>query len=185
MIRTPAAGLALLLAPALAAPSLAAEAEHRRALEELIAQHARANGVPAALVHRVVERESRYDARAVGRGGAMGLMQIKPATARRVGYGGAPAGLLDAHTNLTYGVRYLAGAYRVAGGDAGRAVAYFARGYYDIAKRRGMLGVYAAAPAVGAAAPDVQRTGSTDEPAATRTASAEREAPAPVERDHN
>ncbi len=180
MIRTSAAGLALLLAPALAAPSLASEAEHRRALEELIAQHARANGIPAALVHRVVVRESRYNARAVGRGGALGLMQIKHATARRVGYGGAPAGLLDAHTNLTYGVRYLAGAYRVADGDPGRAVAYFARGYYDIAKRRGMLGVYAAAPAVGAAAPDVQLAGS-----ASPAASTEPEAAALPERDHN
>jgi soluble lytic murein transglycosylase-like protein len=185
MIRTPVAGLALLLAPALAAPAQAAETEHRRALEELIARHAQANGVPAALVHRVVARESRYNARAVGRGGAMGLMQIKHATARRVGYGGSPAGLLDADTNLTYGVRYLAGAYRVADGDAGRAVAYFTRGYYDVAKRRGMLAVYAAAPTVGAAVPDVQQTGSTDEPPATRTASTEPEAPAPAERDHN
>jgi soluble lytic murein transglycosylase-like protein len=181
MHRTLAAGLALLLGPALAAPGHAAEAEHRRALDELIAQHARANGIPPALVHRVVTRESRYNPRAVGRGGALGLMQIKHATARRVGYAGPAAGLLDAHTNLTYGVRYLAGAYRVADGDSGRAVAYFARGYYDIAKRRGMLSVYAAAPALGgataaaSAVPDVQQTASTDEAAPAQ----------PVERDHN
>ena len=95
-----------------------------------IARHAAANGLPADLVHRVVIRESRYNARARGAGGALGLMQIKHATARGVGYAGSASGLLDAETNLTYAVRYLAGAYRAAGGNAGRAVAYYASGYH-------------------------------------------------------
>jgi soluble lytic murein transglycosylase-like protein len=106
-------------------------------LDALIARHAQMNGVPASLVHRVVIRESRYNARAIGRGGAMGLMQIKYSTARAMGYTGSPAGLLDPDTNLTYAVRYLAGAYRVAGGDSGRSVSNYARGYYAGAKRQG------------------------------------------------
>ena len=120
-------------------------------LDALISRHAQANGVPEALVHRVVIRESRYNARAIGRGGAMGLMQIKYSTARAMGYTGSPAGLLDPDTNLTYAVRYLAGAYRVAGGDSGRSVSNYARGYYAGAKRQGfspyqggMSGSYAA-----------------------------------------
>jgi soluble lytic murein transglycosylase-like protein len=100
------------------------------ALDSAIARHAAANGLPVALVHRVVVRESRYNSRAVGRGGAMGLMQIKTATARGMGYRGSANGLLDAETNLTYAVRYLAGAYRAAGGNANRAVAYYASGYH-------------------------------------------------------
>jgi soluble lytic murein transglycosylase-like protein len=99
-------------------------------LDALISRHAQMNGVPEALVHRVVIRESRYNARAIGRGGAMGLMQIKYSTARAMGYTGSPAGLLDPDTNLTYAVRYLAGAYRAAGGNASRAVAYYASGYH-------------------------------------------------------
>jgi hypothetical protein len=106
-------------------------------LDSLIARHAQMNGVPESLVHRVVIRESRYNARAVGRGGAMGLMQIKYSTARAMGYSGSPAGLLDADTNLTYAVRYLAGAYRAAGGDSGRSVSNYARGYSGAAKHRG------------------------------------------------
>jgi hypothetical protein len=106
-------------------------------LDALISRHAQMNGVPEALVHRVVIRESRYNARAIGRGGAMGLMQIKYATARAMGYTGSPAGLLDPDTNLTYAVRYLAGAYRVAGGDSGRSVSNYARGYYAGGKRQG------------------------------------------------
>ena len=48
------------------------------------------------------------------------------------------AGLLDPETNLTYAVRYLAGAYRVAGGNSDRAVANYARGYRNTATREGM-----------------------------------------------
>ena len=124
-------------------PVCAYDVRARLDLEPLIVKHAAANSVPAALVHRIIIRESRYNPRAVGRGGAMGLMQIKHGTARALGYAGPPAGLLDANTNLTYGVRYLAGAYRVANGDQNRAVGFYARGYYYDAKRQGMLGVLA------------------------------------------
>ena len=107
-------------------------------LDALIARHAAAEGVPEALVHRVVIRESRYHPHVVGAGGAMGLMQIKYSTARAMGYTGSPAGLLDPDTNLTYAVRYLSGAYRVAHGNPDRAVMNYARGYYDGAKREGL-----------------------------------------------
>jgi soluble lytic murein transglycosylase-like protein len=108
----------------------------RAAYDELVATHARANGVPEALVHRVIVRESRYQPGLVGRGGTIGLMQIKLATARSLGYTGDAAGLRDPNTNLTYAVKYLAGAYRVANGDHNRAVAYYAGGYYYAAKRQ-------------------------------------------------
>jgi soluble lytic murein transglycosylase-like protein len=107
----------------------------RAAYDALVATHAGANGVPVALVHRVIVRESRYQPRLIGRGGTIGLMQIKLATARGLGYTGNAEGLRDPNTNLTYGVKYLAGAYRVAHGDRNRAVHYYASGYYYAAKR--------------------------------------------------
>ena len=73
------------------------------ALDAAIARHAAANGLPVELVHRVVIRESRYNPRASNRGN-LGLMQIKHATARGVGYTGPASGLFDAETNLTYAV---------------------------------------------------------------------------------
>lgn len=103
---------------------------------EMVAMHARANGVPEALVHRVIMRESRYQPGLVGRGGTIGMMQIKLATARGLGYTGDAAGLRDPDTNLTYAVKYLAGAYHAANGDHDRAVRYFAGGYYYVAKRQ-------------------------------------------------
>jgi soluble lytic murein transglycosylase-like protein len=112
--------------------ALAQRAEY----DALVATHASANVVPEALVHRVIKRESRYQPQLVGRGGTIGLMQIKLATARGLGYGGDAEGLRDPATNLTYGVKYLAGAFRVAGGDHNRAMAYYASGYYHAAKRQ-------------------------------------------------
>ena len=112
-------------------------------LDAMIARHAQMNGLPEGLVHRVVIRESRCNPRAMNHG-ALGLMQIKYPTARAMGYTGSPSGLLDPETNLTYAVRYLAGAYRVAGGNANRAVANYAHGYYYAAKRQG-VSPYAAA----------------------------------------
>jgi soluble lytic murein transglycosylase-like protein len=103
---------------------------------ELVTRHALANGLPPALVHRVIMRESRYNASLVGRGGTIGLMQIKLATARGLGYTGTAEGLRDPDTNLTYAVKYLAGAYRAANGNHDRAVGYYASGYYYAAKRQ-------------------------------------------------
>jgi soluble lytic murein transglycosylase-like protein len=126
-------------------------------LQPLIAQHAAANAVPESLVHRIIRRESNYNPGAVGRGGALGLMQIKYATARVMGYSGPANGLLDAGTNLAYAVRYLGNAYRVAGGNEDRALGYYAGGYYYAAKRKRMTAILAqhrgASTRIRAAAP--------------------------------
>ena len=129
----------LLLAALLAAAPASAFAQvaARDNIDALIAEQARANKVPEAFVHRVVKRESNYNARAKG-GSALGLMQIKHATARGLGYTGDAAGLFDPETNLKYGIAYLAGAYRAAKGDLEQAYRYYNRGYYYAAKRLGI-----------------------------------------------
>jgi soluble lytic murein transglycosylase-like protein len=81
-----------------------------------------------SLVHHVVEHESKYDPVAL-HNGSFGLMQISYGTARGVGYSGSAAGLLDADTNLTYGVLYLAKAYRAARGDEVRALQLYKSGF--------------------------------------------------------
>lgn len=113
-----------------------ANAQSRAQYEAMVATEAQANLVPEELVHRVIVRESKYHPQLIGRGGAIGMMQIKLATARGVGYTGTAEGLRDAATNLKYGIKYLAGAYRAANGDFDRAVHYFAAGYYYVAKRQ-------------------------------------------------
>jgi soluble lytic murein transglycosylase-like protein len=108
---------------------------HDPQYDALVASHAKANNLPEALVHRMIVRESGYRPSLVSRGN-IGLMQIKLGTARSLGYTGTAEGLRDPDTNLTWAVKYLAGAYRVANGDHKRAMHYYASGYYAVAKRQ-------------------------------------------------
>jgi soluble lytic murein transglycosylase-like protein len=113
-------------------------------LRGMAAAQASANGVPASLVERVIKRESGGNPRAVSRGN-YGLMQIRLGTARAMGFSGSAAELLDPQVNMTYAVRYLAGAYRAANGNESRAVALYASGYHDQAKAQG-FSPYASPP---------------------------------------
>ena len=107
-------------------------------LRRLINKYADLYEVPRSLVHRLAIRESRH--RVGARNGPYyGLLQILPQTARTMGFRGAPNDLLDAETNLKYGVKYLRGAYIVADGDPDAAIMWYARGYYYDAKRKGLL----------------------------------------------
>ena len=144
--------LLLVWLAALATLPQSARAGHSE-YDALISTHAAANNVPEVLVHRVILRESRYQANLVGRCGCIGLMQIKLATARSLGYTGDAQGLRDPNTNLTYAVKYLAGAYRAANGDHNRAVAYYASGYYYAAKRQRHEHIHASEPMLASAPP--------------------------------
>ena len=107
-------------------------------VNRLISRYARAYDVPESLVHRVVRRESGYNP-AARNGPYYGLMQILPQTAATMGHRGAPDELLDADTNLRYGVKYLRGAWLVARRNPDRAMMWYAKGYYYEAKRMGLL----------------------------------------------
>lgn len=107
-------------------------------MRALVNEYATRHDIPAALLHRVIQRESDY--RADARNGPYyGLMQILPETARGMGFQGAPNDLLDARTNLEYAGRYLRGAWLVSDGDIDAAVMWYARGYYYEARNRCLL----------------------------------------------
>ncbi len=107
-------------------------------VDGLIAKYAMVYDVPESLIRRVVQRESGFNPKARN-GPYWGLMQIRHDTARSMGYSGTAAGLLDAETNLKYAVKYLRGAYVVAGYNSDGAVRNYARGYYYDAKKLGLL----------------------------------------------
>jgi soluble lytic murein transglycosylase-like protein len=83
----------------------------------LISRYAASYGVPVALAHAVIRVESNYRANARGKAGEIGLMQIKPATARAMGYSGGTAGLYNPETNIRFGMKYLAMAHQLGGGS--------------------------------------------------------------------
>ncbi len=84
---------------------------------KLISKYAREYGVPVSLAHAVVRIESNFNPKARGAAGEVGLMQIKPATARAMGYGGSTKGLYDPETNIRFGMKYLAAAHQLGGGE--------------------------------------------------------------------
>lgn len=57
----------------------------REQFEPLVREHARQQGLPAELVRAVIQVESGFNPRARSPKGAMGLMQLMPATARELG----------------------------------------------------------------------------------------------------
>ncbi|PHR19012.1 MAG: murein transglycosylase [Hoeflea sp.] len=83
---------------------------------KLISKYAKSHGVPESLAHAVITVESNYRANARGAAGEVGLMQIKPATARMMGYKGSTKALYDPETNIKYGMKYLAKAHQLGGG---------------------------------------------------------------------
>ena len=107
---------------ALAAPAGA------EGIKAIVARHAAANGVPFSLADAIVRVESRYNPRAA-HAGNFGLMQIRHQTARGMGYSGGAGGLLDAETNARYGMKYLALAYKLAGGDTCRTIMKYQSGH--------------------------------------------------------
>lgn len=97
-------------------------------IRPLIARHADASGIPFPIADAVVRVESRYQPQARNRAN-LGLTQVSLATARAMGYAGGATGLFDPDTNLRYGLRYLAQAYRLAGGDTCRTVLKYQAGH--------------------------------------------------------
>lgn len=97
--------------------SVAKPAKGGRAYGAIVSRYAATYGVPTSLAHAVIRVESNYRADARGAAGEIGLMQIKPATARMMGYTGSAKGLYNPETNIKYGVKYLAKAHQLGGGN--------------------------------------------------------------------
>ena len=107
--------------------------QNRRAAEYYVSVYARHYHVPLPLVRAIVQRESNWQPCAVSPKGARGLMQLMPATARRLGVRDS----CNIEQNISGGVRYLAWLMWLFHND----LRLVAAGYYageDIVARRGL-----------------------------------------------
>lgn len=95
----------------------------------LISKYAKEYNVPVALANAVIRVESNYNPNARGSHGEIGLMQIKPATARMMGYSGGAKGLFDPETNIKYGMKYLAAAHDLGGGETCNTILKYNAGH--------------------------------------------------------
>ncbi|MBB3309059.1 soluble lytic murein transglycosylase-like protein [Rhizobium sp. BK196] len=95
----------------------------------LISKYAGQYNVPVALATAVIRVESNFNPMARGSHGEIGLMQIKPATARMMGYSGSAKGLFDPETNIKYGMKYLAAAHDLGGGQTCNTILKYNAGH--------------------------------------------------------
>jgi soluble lytic murein transglycosylase-like protein len=96
----------------------------RNALDPLVQRIANTHGIHAALLKAIIEVESGFNARAVSPKGAVGLMQVMPATAARYGH----FDLYSPEQNIDVGARYLRDLLGMFGGDVRLAVAAYNAG---------------------------------------------------------
>jgi soluble lytic murein transglycosylase-like protein len=109
------------------------EADRQRTNQKyasLIKKAAAKHGVPVKIAKAVVQVESNFNPRARGSAGEVGLMQIKPATARGLGYRGSTKALYNPETNLEWGMMYLAGAHKRANGDLCGTILRYNAGHF-------------------------------------------------------
>ncbi|CUX10879.1 lytic transglycosylase domain-containing protein [Agrobacterium fabrum] len=98
-------------------PEKSLPASLKNGYSDLIVKYAKRYGVPTNLAHAVVSVESKFNPKARGSAGEVGLMQIKPATARMMGFRGTTKALYDPETNIRWGMQYLATAHQLGGGE--------------------------------------------------------------------
>jgi soluble lytic murein transglycosylase-like protein len=114
-----------------------------RVLQPLLREVAREHGVDVELLKAIIAVESGFNARAVSRRGAVGLMQITAATADRYATPGerqrpAAQRLLDPRINVQTGARMLADLTRRFG-DIAVALAAWNAGEGTVRKHRGRV----------------------------------------------
>lgn len=84
-------------------------------VRQLVVDSAHRNGVPVMIALKVVQHESAFNCRALGRAGELGPLQIKYATAIGIGYRGPKSGLRSCGAGLEWGMKHLALAIRGGG----------------------------------------------------------------------
>jgi soluble lytic murein transglycosylase-like protein len=104
----------------LAAAALAlcvASPAHALDLRALVSDVAHQFGVPAALANGIAHVETGHRCGAIGSLGERGPLQLRPSTARGMGYRGPVQGLSDCRTGTTWAMLYLRQAYVAAHGN--------------------------------------------------------------------
>ena len=107
-------------------------------LEAMVDRIASEEGVERSLVHSVIRAESNYNPRAVSPKGALGMMQLIPATAKRFGV----SNVFDPLENVHGGVKYLKFLLAYYDGDYLKSIAAYNAGEAAVDKYKGISAVY-------------------------------------------
>ncbi len=118
-----------------------------KSVQHLVREAADDHGLDHALLKAVIATESGFNAQAVSPKGAVGLMQLMPATAQRFGVEAQgdqslQQRLTDPRTNLQAGARYLAWLLRAFGGQIELALAAYNAGEGAVQRAGGRVPDY-------------------------------------------
>ncbi len=103
-------------------------------IDKLVERTAEQHRVDPQLVKAIIQVESGYDARAVSSKGALGLMQLIPATARRFGVSNA----FNPKENIEGGVNYLRYLLDTFNGDVTLSLAAYNAGEHSVMREGGV-----------------------------------------------
>jgi soluble lytic murein transglycosylase-like protein len=106
----------------------------RDGAEALVKEAAERHRMDPALIRAVIETESKWNAGAVSRKGAVGLMQLIPSTAQRYGV----KDLFNPKQNVDAGVRYLKALLERYNGNLDLALAAYNAGEGAVDRARGV-----------------------------------------------
>ena len=106
----------------------------RSEIDNLITKYADKNGLDEDFVKAVINQESGFNPNATSHCGAMGLMQLMPATAQGLGVTNA----YDAEQNIEGGTKYLKGLMDRFGNDKSLALAAYNAGPNAVKKYGGI-----------------------------------------------
>ena len=117
----------------------ASNSKNKKQFEPLIANTAVRHQVDPRLLHAVIQAESAYNPVAVSAAGAVGLMQLMPATAARFGV----TDRYDPMQNIEGGTRYLKHLLRLFNSDLQLAVAAYNAGENAVIRYHNRIPPYA------------------------------------------
>ena len=109
---------------------------HEESHATIIRRVSKEVGVPATFIHAVAKTESAFRPHSISRAGAMGIMQMMPATAREFNVSDP----FDSEDSIRGGARYLAWLWKRYRGDKKRVAAAYNAGPGRV-PRRGVLKV--------------------------------------------
>lgn len=103
-------------------------------IERIINAAARRHRIEASLIHAIVRTESNYNQRAVSPKGAVGLMQLMPATAAEYGV----ENIFNPSQNVEGGIRYLKDLIKLYNGKTDLVLAAYNAGQEAVKKYGGI-----------------------------------------------
>jgi soluble lytic murein transglycosylase-like protein len=120
--------------PVLLQAAPGARPDLKQQYDPIVQTYARRFSVDAALIHSIIRAESNYDSRAISPKGAVGLMQLMPATAAQYGV----EDRFDPDENIRGGVKYLKDLIKLFNGNTAKVLAAYNAGQEALKKFNGI-----------------------------------------------